>query len=78
MWAMFGVLCVPIHLIVFNKINKMDSKIAFEIGLIVVKAIRGRCEFRDSNGNGFGDIWWTDKLIYLSSIDGHHDHSNSA
>ena len=19
------------------------------------------CEFHDSNGNGFGDIWWTDK-----------------
>ena len=28
------------------------------------------CEFHDSNGNGFGDIWWTDKLIYFSSIDG--------
>ena len=27
------------------------------------------CEFHDSNGNGFGDIWWTDKLIYFSSID---------
>ena len=26
-------------------------------------------EFHDSNGNGFGDIWWTDKLIYFSSID---------
>ena len=25
------------------------------------------CEFPDSNGNGFGDIWWTDKLIYFSS-----------
>ena len=25
------------------------------------------CEFQDSNGNGFGDIWWTDKLIYFSS-----------
>ena len=24
------------------------------------------CEFHDSNGN---DIWWTDKLIYFSSID---------
>ena len=27
------------------------------------------CEFHDSNDNGFGDIWWTDKLIYFSSID---------
>ena len=27
------------------------------------------CEFNDSNGNVFGDIWWTDKLIYFSSID---------
>ena len=25
------------------------------------------CEFRDSKGNGFGDIWWADKLIYFSS-----------
>ena len=28
------------------------------------------CEFRGSNGNGFGDIWWTDNLFYFSSIDG--------
>ena len=27
------------------------------------------CEFHDSNCNGFRDIWWTDKLIYFSSID---------
>ena len=27
------------------------------------------CEFHDSNGNGFGDIWWIDKLIYFSCID---------
>ena len=26
------------------------------------------CEFHDSNGNGFGDIWWTDKHFYLSNI----------
>ena len=26
-------------------------------------------EFRDSNGNGFGDIWWTDKLINFSRLD---------
>ena len=24
------------------------------------------CEFHDSNGNGLGDIWWTNKLIYFS------------
>ena len=34
---------VPICRIVFTKINKMDSKIGFEISLIVVEAIRGRC-----------------------------------
>ena len=27
------------------------------------------CESHDSNCNGFGDIWWTDKLFYFSSID---------
>ena len=27
------------------------------------------CEFHDSNGNGFGDIWGTDKPIYFSIID---------
>ena len=27
------------------------------------------CEFHDSSGNGFGDIWWTDIPIYFSSID---------
>ena len=27
------------------------------------------CEFHDSIGNGFGDIWWTDNPIYFSSID---------
>ena len=26
-------------------------------------------EFHDSNGNGFGDMWWTDKCTYFSSID---------
>ena len=24
------------------------------------------CEFHGSNGNGFGDIWWTDNPIYFS------------
>ena len=27
------------------------------------------CEFRGSNGNGLGDIWWTDKFFYFSIID---------
>ena len=27
------------------------------------------CEFHDSSGNGFGDIWWTDNPVYFSSID---------
>ena len=27
------------------------------------------CEFHGPNGNGFGDIWWTDNPIYFSSID---------
>ena len=26
------------------------------------------CEFHDSDGNVFEDIWQTDKLIYFSSI----------
>ena len=43
----------------------MDSKIGFEMNLIVVEAIRGRC----ASFNGFGDIWWTDNPIYFSSID---------
>ena len=47
----------------------MDSKIGFEMNLIVVEAVRGR--FLGSNGNGFGDIWWTDNPIYFSSIDYH-------
>ena len=33
----------PIRWIVFNKIDKMDNKIGFEMSLIVVEAIRGRC-----------------------------------
>ena len=28
------------------------------------------CEFHDCNCNGLGDIWWTDKCMYFSSIDG--------
>ena len=41
-WAMFGV-PAPIGSIVFNILYKMDSKIGFEMSLIVVEAIRGRC-----------------------------------
>ena len=26
------------------------------------------CAFHDSNCNGFGDMWWTDKCTYFSSI----------
>ena len=35
------------------------------------------CEFYGSNGNGFGDIWWTDNPIYFSSIDIGLYHINS-
>ena len=41
--AMFELLGAPNRLIVFNKIDKMESKIGFEISLIVVEAIRGQC-----------------------------------
>ena len=27
------------------------------------------CEFHDCNCNGLGDIWWTDKCMYFSSIE---------
>ena len=27
------------------------------------------CEFHDCNCNDLGDIWWTDKCMYFSSID---------
>ena len=27
------------------------------------------CEFHNSKSNGLGDIWWTDKCSYFSSID---------
>ena len=46
----------------------MDSKIGFEMNLIVVETWTV-CEFHGSNDNGFGDIWWTDNPIYFSSID---------
>ena len=41
--------------------------ILFWIGLDVVRSTGNLSS--DSNGKGFGDIWWTDKLIYFSSID---------
>ena len=41
-WAMFGV-PAPIGWIILNIIYKMDSKIGFEMSVIVVEAIRGRC-----------------------------------
>ena len=27
------------------------------------------CEFQESNCNGFGDMWWTDKGTYFCSIE---------
>ena len=30
-------------------------------------------QFHDSNCNGFGDMWWTDNLIYFSSIESGFD-----
>ena len=48
----------------------MDSKIGFEMNLNVADGNTWTvCEFHGSNGNGFGDIWWTDNPIYFSSID---------
>ena len=29
------------------------------------------CEFHDCNCNGLGDMWWTDKCTYFSSIYSH-------
>ena len=43
-WRRRFALCVRADwLNCFNNIYKMDSKIGFEINLIVVEAIRGRC-----------------------------------
>ena len=39
----WGTSAAPIGWIVFNIIYKMDSKIGFEMSLIVVEAILGRC-----------------------------------
>ena len=41
-WAMFEA-PAPIGWIAFTKIYKMGSKIGFEMSLIIVEAIRGRC-----------------------------------
>ena len=43
----------------------MDSKIGFEISLIVSSQYVDDVRVHGSNGNGFGDMWWTDKLFYL-------------
>ena len=45
-WAMFGVLGVPIRLNCLKQIDQMDSKICFEMSVFVVEAIRGRCASR--------------------------------
>ena len=43
------------------------------MSLIVVEAnMWTMCEFNDSNGKGFGHIWWTDKFVYFNSIDKCH------
>ena len=34
------------------------------------------CAFHDSNCNGFGDMWWTDKCTYFSSIDDSYNSQN--
>ena len=61
---------------IFYKIDQMDSTIGFEID-----HCRGNtwtmCKFHDSYGNGFRDIWWTDKLFYFSSIDSVYNLYNS-
>ena len=49
----------------------MESKICFEMSLVVVEAIRGRCaSFMILTGT-VSEIcaWWTDKCTYFSSID---------
>ena len=53
-----------------NKIDKVVSKIGFEVSLIVIEAIRGRCAsfmILTATVSEIGPIWWTDKLIYFSS-----------
>ena len=50
----------------------MDSKICFEMSVFVVEAMRTLCAsfMIVKFFNGLGDIWWTDKCMYFSSIDG--------
>ena len=45
----------------------MGSQIGFEMSLIIVEGTWTMCQFHDSSGNGFGDIWWTDNPIYFIS-----------
>ena len=61
----------PIGRIVFlNKIDKMDIKIGFEMSLIVVEAISGRCaSFMILTATVSEIFGWTDKLLYFSSIE---------
>ena len=66
-WAMFGA-PAPIGWIIYNIIYKMDNEIGFEAFYRCRGNAWTMCEFHGSNGNGFGDIWWTDKLFYFSSI----------
>ena len=51
--------------------NKMGSTIGFEMSLIIVEAIRGRCASFMSlpaTVSEIFDIWWTDNPIYFSRI----------
>ena len=36
------------------------------------------CAFHDSNCNGFGDMWWTGKCTYFSSIDSNNQYCHIA
>ena len=36
------------------------------------------CEFQESNCKGFGDMWWTDKCTYFSSIESGFDRRHVA
>ena len=54
-----------------NTIDTKDSKIDFEMRVIVVEAIRGRCaSFMILIATVSEMMWWTDKCIYFSSIGG--------
>ena len=48
----------------------MDCKICFEMIILRCRGNTGTmCEFHDPDCNGLGDMWWTDKCTYFSSID---------